>query len=61
MSKALQFGVSATTSCSVYRGRVFMVTCLKRDKLVDRVMDRATIQDASDTETDNTQTETGMY
>lgn len=39
-SCSLTFGKSATTSSGVYRGCVFLVTSLRRDKLVADVMDR---------------------
>lgn len=52
-SKSLTFGQSATTSCNIFSGYVFMVTNLRRDKFIEDVMNKDGVDETPPTDEEN--------
>ena len=58
-SRSLTFGRSAgSTSCDIFSGFVFMVTNLRRDKIIEQVMDKNGVDETPPTEDDEEQNST---
>ena len=58
-SRSLTFGRSAgSTSCDIFSGFVFMVTNLRRDKIIEQVMDKNGVDETPPTEDEEEQNNT---